>query len=567
MKRILSLLILAGLAVSARAQTITQSFNLQAGWNSIWLEVAPANNDVDAVFGGLPLEAVWTFQRRLSAVDYIQNVNEPLWNRDQWLVHVPSDRVESINNNLFAVFGLRAYLVKLTAAATLNVTGRPVFRGIPWVPDAYNLRGYPIDPTVPPTFHNFFRHSSAHFNAVSNRLERIYKLNGTGSWMLAGPGELMQRGVAYWTYCRGNSDYQAPLQIAVNGVDGLEFGRNVDDSTLGLINRTDSSSTAILRDLFTPTPLAYGRFNPSSGLQWLDLPASFSTNVGGGAEALLRLAVRRGALPSENYESLLEIRNGTGTRWFVPITAQRQAGAPAGAARYAGLWAGNITINAVSQAHNPTNNTTPTPAGGDFPLRLLLHVDNGGVTRLLRDAIQLRQPPTSTNDANGLAVQATPERFLLVTDERLIPSLTGSVLRDGELVGRRLSTAGFDFPTAADANFVVLTGNFGGANAVTGNFDIPPMFGRNPFLHRYHPDHDNLDVDFETFKAEAYKITRTFELRFSSTNPSGATAADYGYKVLAGTYRETVTGLNKAPIIASGTFRLNRVSEIGVLNQ
>jgi hypothetical protein len=566
MKRNVCLFLLA-LPLAVHAQTASQSFNLQAGWNSIWLEVTPTNTDIAAVFDALPLDAVWTFQRRLSAVDYIQNVNEPLWNRDQWLVHVATNRIESINNNLFAVFGLRAYLVKLTAAATLTVTGRPVFRGIPWVPDAYNLRGYPIDPAGPPTFNDFFKHSAAHFNATSNRLERIYRLTLNGSWVLVGPGELVQRGVAYWTYCQGNSDYQAPLMLEINGLDGLEFGRNVEDLTLGLINRTGSSIAATLRDLAAPTPLAFGRFNPSAGVQWLDLPAPLATNIAAGAETLVRLAVRRGAMTAENYQSLVEIRNGTGTRWLVPLLAQRQATTAPGPVRYAGLWAGNITINAVSQAHNPTNSTTPTPAGGDFSLRLLLHVDNNGTTRLLREVIQLRQPPTTTNNASGQAVQATAERFLLVTDERLIPNLTGSVLRDGELVGRRLSTAGFDFPVTPDANFLPLTGNFGSTNTVTGNFAIAPTFTRNPFLHRFHPDHDNLNATFNGFREEAYNVTRAFELKFSSTNLAGATTSDYGYRTLSGTYRETVTGLNKSNIFAGGTFRLTRVAEIGVLNQ
>lgn len=569
MKKLVPLIALLWLAAALRvpAQTISQSFNLQAGWNSIWLEVTPTNTDVQAVFRGLPLDSVWTFQRRLSAVDYIQNVNEPLWNRDQWLVHVPTDRVESINNNLFAVFGLRAYLVRVTAATTLTVTGRPVIQGVSWVPDAYNLRGYPIDPAVPPTFNNFFKHSSAHFNAVSNRLERIYKLNSTGSWVLAGPGELMQRGVAYWTYCRGNSDYQAPLMIKVGGLEGLEYGRNLQELSLGLVNRTGSNAVASVRDLAPPTPLAYGLINLSLGLQWFDLPSPFSTNVGGGAEVDLRLAVRRGNLPNDSYESIVEIRNGAGTRWFVPLSAQRLPGATTGATRYAGLWAGTITINSVSEAHHPTSNTLPRPAGGEFPLRLLLHVDNSGATRLLREVIQLRQPPTTTTDPQGNVVQATPEQFLLVTDERLIPGLTGSVLRDGELVGRRLSSAGFDFPATPDANFLRLAGTFGGTNKVSGNFAIPPTFARNPFLHRYHPDHDNLDESFVGYKEEAYNITRAFELQFSPTNVTGVVTPNYDYRTITGVYRETISGLNKSNVYAGGVFRLNRVAEIGVLNQ
>jgi hypothetical protein len=555
------------LAIGAYAQTTTQSFNLQAGWNSIWLEVTPTNTEINSVFAGLPVEAVWTFSQRLTAVDFIQDVNEPVWNRDQWLVHLPTNRFESINNDLFHVFGLRAYLVKMTAPATLAVTGRPVIRVIPWSPDAYNLRGFPIDPAGPPTFFSFFRHSPAHYSTASNQLEQIYKLNAAGNWLLVGPGEAMQRGAAYWTYCRGGSDYQAPLQVQVEAPDGIDFAGSVEESTLGLINRTGSNVTATVRDQTSPTPIAYARFNPITGTEWFALPSPFNSPVPSGQLAPVRLAIRRGSMANANYGSLLEIRNGAGTRWLVPLTATRQATAAGGAPNYAGLWAGSITVNRVNEVNNPTNSTTPTQVGSDFNLRLLLHVDNSGATRLLREVIQLWQNGTTTNNANGQAVVAAPGHYVLVTDDRLIPSLTGGSLRDGELTGRRLSSAFFDFPTTPDANFLPLGGSFGRTGLLTGSFSLAPTFARNPFLHRYHPDHDNLNATFNGFREEAYNITRAFELRFSSTNLAGVTTPDYGYKILSGTYRETVTGLNKSNVFAGGVFRLNRVSEIATLNQ
>src|SRR5262249_22106940 len=154
-------------------------------------------------------------------VDFIQNPNEPVWNRDRWLVHVPTNRLESLNNNLFAVSAGRAYLVKLTAPATLNLTGRLGWRSVTWGPHAHNLPGVPLAPAAPPTFMSFFASSTAHFNATSNRLERIYKLNSSGQWVLAGAGEPVQRGTAYWVYCRGGSDYQAPFEVRLEAANGL----------------------------------------------------------------------------------------------------------------------------------------------------------------------------------------------------------------------------------------------------------------------------------------------------------------------------------------------------------
>ena len=51
---------LAMLALTARPQNYTQTFTLQPGWNSLWLEVQPENNDASVVFAGLPLESAWT---------------------------------------------------------------------------------------------------------------------------------------------------------------------------------------------------------------------------------------------------------------------------------------------------------------------------------------------------------------------------------------------------------------------------------------------------------------------------------------------------------------------------
>ena len=556
------------LAVTAEAQTITQTFNLQAGWNSIWLEVTPAETDINTVFAGLPVDAVWTFQKRLTAVDFIQDVSEPVWNRDQWLVHVTTNRFESINNNLFHVFGLRAYLVKMSGAATLQVTGRPEVQKVGWAPDAYNLRGYPVDPAALPTFNSFFRYSSAHFSAISNRLERIYKLNPGGTWVAVGPAENVQHGVAYWTYCRGPSDYQAPLMIELEGLGGIDFAESVDQALVRLINRMPTNVTATLQDRSNPTPLSYLSVNGTSGLSWLNLPGSLPNVVPTGQPLPVRLAIRRSAITGTSYGSLLEIKNGAGTRWLVPLTAQRRAAVAGQSGRnYTGLWAGTVMLNAVSEVNNPTNAVAPTPTGSEFNLRLLLHVDNSGVTRLLREVIQLWRDGVSTTNAGGQVVLGTSGRYMLVTDEQLIPTLRGSVLRDGVMVGRRMSSAGFDFPTEADANFLPLTGAFGGASPVSGSFAIPPTFERNPFLHRYHPDHDNLNSTFDGYREEAYAVTRSFELRFSPTNLLATTATDYGYKFLTGTYRETVTGLNKASVVAGGVFRLNRVSEIGVLNE
>ena len=99
--------------------------------------------------------------------------------------------------------------------------------------------------------------------------------------------------------------------------------------------------------------------------------------------------------------------------------------------------------------------------------------------------------------------------------------------------------------------------------------------GSNPFLHTYHPDHDNLSADFKTVEPvgrESYRIKRQITLTFS--NPaatfSGLTS---GGRQLVGEYEETMTlyGLvgdsqpNEKRFAMKGEFVINRISDIATL--
>jgi hypothetical protein len=114
----------------ATAQTITESFTLQPGWNAIWLRVQPQVVSVAEVFSDVPVESVWTLRESLSSVEFIENPNEPVWNKSKWLVHIPTNRIESLHNSLVAIYAGRAYLVNLATNTPVvwQVTGRPPLR-------------------------------------------------------------------------------------------------------------------------------------------------------------------------------------------------------------------------------------------------------------------------------------------------------------------------------------------------------------------------------------------------------------------------------------------------------
>lgn len=589
------------------APTAVQTITLKPGWNAISTTVVPADPDLDAVFQGVDVDSVWAYENRTGSPDFIQEISEQSLASAGWNSWVPAGRTNAFQNDLFALRVNHAYLVKLAGSndVSLTLSGRPSLRLPAWKSDSYNFRGFPVDPAFPPAFLAFFRPSAAHYSTTGG-LQPMYRLDSLGAWVRVQPSDLMNSGEAYWVYCRGGSEYVAPLSASTEIGDGLDFGAAVDEYGLEFQNNGSATVNATVRDLSAPaaSPLVHAERLADATLTWPALPEPLVRAIGAGAARNERLAVRRALLTADLFETVLEVTDGIGSRLLVPVSAERAVSAslafgssgagpqakagPGGksleAISHAGLWYGTITLNAVSEAHSGalttnysqgftvtlttnadltvTTSRVPnsvartnvslatTPTGTDFRLRLLLHVDAGGQSRLLKEVIQMWQDGTTTNDVDGFAVAATSGRTILVTDESKVGQFTGVTARDGVIVGRRLSTAGFDF---AD-NELPLAGDFSEGSSVTGTNLMSASFARNPFKHRFHPDH-----------AQGLDIKRVIELTLSSA-PTNAPPG-YGERVLDGVYRETISGLHRTSIAVSGTFRINRVATTAVLNE
>ena len=171
----------------------------------------------------------------------------------------------------------------------------------------------------------------------------------------------------------------------------------------------------------------------------------------------------------------------------------------------------------------------------------------------------LRPPP---DDPTFLTV-GTPGRHVLVTDEDLIPSFSGVAMRDGQPVGIRISTVAYDF----EGETVDMTGTVGPTGTLTVTLAMDSDFPTNPYKHKYHPDHDNLDAEFLNFRPEAFAVSRRIELTFTPEPPDGSAPPDWGDSTLGGVYSERITGVHRNSIFVQGTFRLRRDSAVSVLNQ
>jgi hypothetical protein len=224
-------------------------------------------------------------------------------------------------------------------------------------------------------------------------------------------------------------------------------------------------------------------------------------------------------------------------------------------------------INAVSQPASASSPTNPVPVGTPLQFRLLVHVDTNGNARLLQKVLEMFKEGTVKPDPNNPSnnIVDPPGHYVLLTDDSLIANFTGAALRDSTPVGRRLSSAVFGFrqPVLLTGVGAFGTGDF--TCQVNLDYDEPV----DPFKHRYHPDHDNLDDRFQNKVpegVESFTVNRQIELQFTAQDPDNLTLAGWGDDQLGGNYRETITGLNSQPLFISGTFRFTRASTVGILN-
>ncbi|MES2568936.1 MAG: hypothetical protein V4710_02645, partial [Verrucomicrobiota bacterium] len=567
------LLLVLTLAAAPCATAATQQFILQPGWNAIYLEVAPANPDPLAVFAGLPIDQVWAFFPTRSPVEYISDPAAGLFNLPGWNVWLPPGSrpdAEALSD-LRGVISHQAYLIKNTGtAATLTVTGKPSLRDVRWNPDSFTLTGLAVQSDTTVRSGDFFSNSPAHKNQLR------YRLAPNGTWVALTDSSSLASGQAYWIFSKGGSDFSAPLAVSFGGGRQLDFGT---DQSSQLITLRNQSSYPTNVSIANPDgfPFAYQQLNATTGQnEWLPFD-TLSRAISPGASITLNLGVRRADLPADR-EAILRISGG-GVTLQLPVSAQvhqtTNAGArSAPAARNAsfgalaisaspntntGLWIGTATLSAVNEANSPdTSVVTPTPA--EFSFRLLVHVDTAGTARLLKEVILMKKHVEGTPNASN------PPPFVLVTDPTKIGNYDAPLKRDGSPYAYRTSSAGIDFAGSE----LALTGSFGGSLA--GRIEIGRNLPTNPFKHRYHPDHDDLDARFLEFSGnlppdaqEVWTVTRDLELHFNATTTDSNSPLS-GYSECSGTYSERVTGLHKNVIITTGTFRMSRLNTLGELN-
>ncbi len=197
-------------------------------------------------------------------------------------------------------------------------------------------------------------------------------------------------------------------------------------------------------------------------------------------------------------------------------------------------------------------NTNLAKVGSVFPLRLILHHRSEASQVSLLQHVYVGQGVNGTN-----TVIASRE----------------SLLDASQLASARRITA-THLPFSKTNTPWSTAGTFNPGNVV--RFTVALSYKdqtSNPFLHTFHPDHDNLDANFKALQprgVESYDLTRTLKLTFS---PAGTDFASLTATAQSrsGTYEETMTvggrGAASRDFRLSGSFTLQLISPIATLTQ
>ena len=594
------LLLLLLLALPARAQWVTQTLSLKAGWNAVYLHVDASHQTIPELLGiaggdasSSPIMEVWLWAPPVSTVQFVTSPQNPLPDNNQWRYW----RRNQGDGTLARMVGTAAYLVRVsedTATYAWTIQGKPLVPSYQWTTTGLNFIGFPTVPTDAPMWEDFIEPSpELQLNA------EIFHYPG-GELGAGNPGRLyalrltpVTRGQAYWLRSGTVFNrYFAPFEVEATGGGGLVFGdalsaqnfrvrnltTNVVTMTLNLVasETPPAGQPAItgvpplqLRGALNTTNLTYGFTNLSVGTARTVTLAPRGTP---GSDVEVVLGLDRSSMTGAEgalFAAVLRLTDSLGFSMVeMPVTAR--------VASTSGLWVGNAEINRVepylpalqklAASAVPVDPAPTLPEGvvevpreeleanvpRTFPVRLIVHNPGSGNAKLLQQVFY-------GFDAYTNQVVATSESVLLAS---YLPQ------------SRRITTS--NLPWRAGNEPWAFNGRLGDASTLTTTVETAfDDHASNPFLHTYHPDHDNLDATFKTQVPrgmESYGIRREITLRVLP--PSTNVFSLGNSRTMRGWYKETIrlVGLARGggtsdtrDFLISGPFTLTRISEVPAL--
>ncbi|MBK9137169.1 MAG: hypothetical protein IPM17_00105 [Verrucomicrobia bacterium] len=577
---------------SAQAQWVTQTLSLKAGWNAVFLHVDATHATLDQLIGAAapivtPIEQVWRWNPNPATHQFIQSPQQPVDTGSQWSVWRRSGGAPATLDRLT---GNTAYLVYSTADYSWQLKGQPALPSYRWSTSGLNFFGFPTVPTGAPSFEDFlaevpslqfseiFQYPGGEFGA--NNPRRVFALRTTP----------VRRGEAFWIRAgEVYNHYFGPFEVTAAGSGRVAFGDTLSSFSFRLRNQTAAELTVTMELIASEAPptgqpaivavpplLLRGPLNTvdlTYGVSDLPVntPQTWTLAPRGepGSEAEIVLGLDRAAITANVGDLLAGVLRLTDSRGH----SQIDLAVSAQPASRAGLWVGAAAVTEVGQylqsyLRDSANQlvvqedgryvvteviTNLTAVPEPFPLRLIVHNPATGPARLMQRVYHGYNAATNPIVAN---LESALARNLIAESRRV----SASHLPWSD------ANQGWSFSGGLAQDAVIVT-------TVTTPFNDQRS---NPFLHTYHPDHDNLDARFRNELprgSESYTLVREITLAFKPP------ANDFNSRVsagltLGGDYLETlrVQGLargggavDERRFDVKGVFQLNRVSDVPTL--
>jgi hypothetical protein len=581
-KIILALLLVCGfLPHCARAQWQDETFVLKPGWNAVYLHIDASYETLDNLITGTAnkIGEVWLWNPALSPDRFISDPQTPVVGSD-WLHW---DRNPAIADTFNRFIPNTAYLVRNTNTTDYAWTlrGKPAPPRYNWTSSGVNLIGFSV-PAVGPVFANFLLPAQELANggefyrySDGNNDLSPSKFNGVFNFLR------VQRGEAYWVKWPDHfNTYFGALKVSLQNSDGIRFNELLSTHTLTIQNNlaTQTTVTLALRSSLTPPTGQQAVAGNAPLLRRGDLdtttltypyttfaaPQTITLAAAGqpGSAMEIVLGLNRSAMTAAAgslYAGVLRVTDSSGySQIDLPVSAT--------VASNAGLWIGDATVTHVQHyiknyerdpdgkpllgtngiSYAVTNvNTSFGPAASPYPLRLIVHNGTNGITRLYQQIY------------NG--IDRGSNTVLAIAESILDPKTLASA--------RRISAAHLPW-TSGNAGWT-FAGTFSQGNTLTTTVTVLNNDqASNPFLHTYHPDHDNLNATFDAVEprgVESYDVVRNIALEIlpPSLDFAGLTDAS---SHLVGNYAESITfkgsGTEQRVIYTKGSFKLTRISGI-----
>lgn len=583
-----ALAIAFGYTPKVHAQWLTQSIELKAGWNAVYLHVDSSHATLTDLIGAdanNPIQEVWLWNASASVAQFVTSPQQPIHGGTHWIVWT---RAQGIDSALQRLSGNVACLVRVDSGSATygwNLKGKPVPPQYQWTTTGLNFLGFPTPSVNPPSFEDFL----AKTPSLTQGAE-IYRYPG-GELGAGNPMRIFEfrttsvrRGEAFWMRAGTTFNrYFGPFDVELQSTSGVHFGNNLGQYRIRLRNVTSAQVTVTLNVLPSETPpsgqagilqippllvrgafdaakLTYAYTELNAGAQSWVLAAKGQP----GSDAELILGLNRSVMagnPNDLYAGILRLTDSLGySQVDLPVSANPSSSS--------GLWVGNVIVNQVrhylkNYQRNADNEPVLAPGSSQyavvstnqslgtvarpFNLRLIVH-KGAAETRLFQRLYH----------GLGLGTNAV----VTTSEDLLHPSLLSSA--------RRISAV--HLPHQDGNTGWLCSGQLAQGQTLTAQVNLGHGdSASNPFLHSFHPDHDNLNATFDGAQprgAESYDVERKLTLTFTAPG-NDFTSLVSGAGQLTGLYSEEITlkgrGEESRRIDTAGVFLLKRISDISTL--